>query len=91
MKETTDQTKIAVLEANMANIAKDISDIKEDVKAIIVQLNRQPSLEQEIIQLKDEIRSVKNSNNLWKWLAPTLTSILSAAVTFLLIKYIEAL
>lgn len=85
----TDETKIAVLEANMTTIAKDISDIKSDIKSIVVQLNRQPSLENEIILLKQEIIDIKRSSNLWKWLAPTLTSILTAAVVFLLIQYLQ--
>ena len=84
-------TKIAVLEANMTNIAKDISDIKSDIKAIVVQMNKQPSLEAEIISLKEEIQDIKKTSNLWKWLAPTLTSIITAVVVFLLINYIQKL
>lgn len=87
----TDETKIAVLEANMTTIANDIADIKSDIKAIVVQLNRQPSLENEIILLKQEIIDIKRTSNLWKWLAPTLTSILTAAVVFLLIQYLQSL
>lgn len=86
----TNDTKIAVLEANMTTIAKDISDIKSDIKSIVLQLNRQPSLENEILLLKQEIIDIKKSSNLWKWLAPTLTSILTAAVIFLLIQYLQS-
>lgn len=85
------ETKIAVLEANMVNIGKDIADIKTDIKAIVVQMNKQPSLEAEIIALKTEIQDIKKSSNLWKWLAPTLTSIVTAIVVFLLINYIQRL
>lgn len=87
----TNEIKIATLEANMVNIAKDISDIKADIKAIVTQLNKQPSLEAEIIALKQEIMEIKASSNLWKWLAPTLTAVLTAAVTFLVIQYIQRL
>lgn len=90
MTQTT-ETKIAVLETGMANIAKDISEIKVAITAINTQLNRQPSLEAEILALKTEIQEVKKSSNLWKWLAPTLTAILTASVTFLLIQYIQRL
>ena len=100
MTNENSETKIAVLEANMVNIAKDIQDIKADIKSIVVQLNRQPSLEAEILALKKEIQEdriafkeelsvLKKASNLWKWLAPTLTAILTATVTFLLIQYIQ--
>lgn len=102
MKNENSETKIAVLEANMVNIAKDISDIKADIKNIIMQLNRQPSLEAEILSLKKEIQEdrisfkeelsvIKKSSNLWKWLAPILTAILTASVTFLVIQYLQNL
>lgn len=87
----TNEIKIATLEANMANIAKDISEIKVAITAINVQLNRQPSLEAEVLALKNEIHEIKTSSNLWRWLGPTLTAILTAAVTFLLVNYIQRL
>ena len=54
----TDDVRISVLEVNMTNIAKDISDIKTDIKAIVVQINKQPSLEAEILALKSEILEI---------------------------------
>ena len=100
MKPENNGERIIALETNMTNIAKDISDIKADIKGIVMQLNqqisKQPTLEAEIIALKtelfnirEEIVSVKKTSNLWKWLAPTLTAILTATVTFLLIQYIQ--
>lgn len=86
----TDDVRISVLEVNMTNIAKDIADIKTDIKAIVVQINKQPSLEAEIILLKTEIMEIKKSSNLWKWLAPTLTAIFTAGVTFLLLQYLQS-
>lgn len=106
MKPENDGERIIALETNMTNIAKDISDIKADIKNINMQLNqqisKQPSLEGEIIALKKELLdakiefakdldAIKRSSNLWKWLAPTLTAILTASVTFLLIQYIQKL
>jgi uncharacterized protein (UPF0335 family) len=90
MKPENDGERIIALETNMTNIAKDISDIKADIKNINMQLNqqisKQPSLEGEIIALKKELLDVKiefagqladikRSSNLWKWLAPTLTGL----------------
>lgn len=106
MKPENDGERIIALETNMINIAKDIADIKADIKSINLQMNqqvsRQPSLEGEIISLKKELldaktefaqqlKDIKKSSNLWKWLAPTLTAILTASVTFLLIQYIQHL
>lgn len=84
-----DEVRISVLEEKMANIARDISDIKTDIKAIVLQMNKQPSLEAEIISLRNEIQEIKKSSNLWKWLAPTLTAVFTAGVTFLLIQYLQ--
>jgi hypothetical protein len=89
MTTTNADTKIAVLEANMTNIAKDIADIKADIKAIVLQMNRQPSLEAEVLALKEEILEIKKTSSLWRWLAPTLTALFTAAVTFLLINYLQ--
>lgn len=91
MKPENDGERIIALETNMTNIAKDISDIKADIKAISIQLNKQPSLEIEILSLKEEIKEIRKSSNLWKWLSPTLTALLTAVVTFLLIQYIQRL
>lgn len=95
MKPENDGERIIALETNMTNIAKDISDIKADIKGIVMQLNqqanKQPTLEAEIISLKTEIVNIKKSSNLWKWLSPTLTAILTAIVTFLLIQFIQKL
>lgn len=85
------EVEIAVIKADMTNMAKDISDIKTDVKTIMVQLNKQPSLEAKIISLEKEIHEIRQSSNLWKWLAPTLTAVLTASVTFLLMQYIQRL
>jgi hypothetical protein len=84
-------TKIAVLEANMTNIAKDIADIKADIKAIVHQMGKQPTLEAEIIALKDEIQEIRKSSNLWKWLSPSLTFLFTTILVFLFMNYIERL
>lgn len=90
MNPENDGERIIALETNMTNIAKDISDIKADIKSINMQLNqqisKQPSVEAEILSLKKELidaktgfseqlNDIKKSSNLWKWLAPTLTGL----------------
>ena len=89
----TDEIKIAVLETNMTNIAKDIVEIKAELKAISVMMQKTTSLEAEIIALKTQITEIKKSSNLWKWLAPTLTglacTLLTGLIMFLLIQYLQ--
>jgi hypothetical protein len=89
VSETSSEIKLAVLEANVSNLDKKVTAIQADVKAIIDTLSKQQGIETEILTLKAEILSLKNSSNLWKWLAPTLTAVFTAAVTFLLISYLS--
>ena len=88
-----DEIKIAVLETNMTNIAKDIVEIKAEIKAIGVMMQRTTSLEAEILSLKSQILDIKKSSNLWKWLAPTLTglacTLLTGLIMFLLTQYLQ--
>ena len=83
--------RMAILETKVNNLDQKITDVAVDVKAIMVTLSKQPSLEAKIIGLETEIHEIKASSNLWKWLAPTLTAVLTAGVTFLLIQYIQKL
>lgn len=37
----------------------------------------------------DEVAAIKKSKNLWAWLSPTLTAILTAIMTFITIEYLR--
>jgi hypothetical protein len=39
--------------------------------------------------LSREITDIKKSKNLWAWLSPTLTAILTAIMTFITIEYLR--
>jgi len=39
--------------------------------------------------LSSEISDIKKSKNLWAWLSPTLTAILTAIMTFITIEYLR--
>ena len=96
MKPENDGERIIALETNMTNIAKDISDIKADIKGIVMQLNqqisKQPTLEAEIIALKNEILEIKKSNSTTKtWIKHSLSGVLGAVLTFLIIQYLQNL
>lgn len=91
--EKSNNERLAVLETTVKNLDDKVTEIQLDVKAIINTLSMQPSLETKIINLENKIAEVTRSTGLWKWLAPTLTgiltSILSAIVTFLVISYFQ--
>lgn len=86
---------MAVLETKVNNLDQKITDISVDIKAIMVTLGKQPSLEAKIIDLEKKIVELQRSSNFWKWFAPTLTgivcSLITAFVTFLLISYLQNL
>lgn len=39
--------------------------------------------------LSQEIKDMKKSKNLWNWLSPTLTAIVTAVFTYLTIEYLK--
>jgi regulator of replication initiation timing len=84
-----DSTKIAVLEANMTTIAKDILEIKADIKGIILQLNNQKALELEVSSLKKEIAEIKSANTFNKIISPTIAAVLGSVFTFLIISFLS--
>lgn len=96
MKPENDGERIIALETNMTNIAKDISDIKADIKGIVMQLNqqvnKQPTLEAEIISLKNDIQEIKTANSPTRtWIKHSLSGVLGAVLTFLIIQYLQNL
>lgn len=90
--QKTENERMAILETTVNNLDKKVTEISTDVKAIIITLSKQPGLEAEILNLKNEIEDLKRGSNLWKWLGPTLTGIftavLSSIMTFLIVNYL---
>jgi hypothetical protein len=87
----SDATKIALIGNNVEYIKKDLAEIKQSVKDLAgVYVTR---VEVEDIRKAVDIRvlALENSNNLWKWLSPTLGAVMGAAITFLLVQYITHL
>ncbi len=40
-------------------------------------------------ELSEEIKNLKRSKNLWNWLGPTLTAVVTAVFTYLTIEYLK--
>lgn len=82
--EITTDVRLAVLEEKVKAVDTKVSDVATNVKEIKKLLEDYPIMKQDISELK-------SSGNLWKWLSPTLTAILTAVMTWLVINYITKL
>lgn len=95
----TEETRIALVEQNMTELKQEISDIKTELKALSMQINTMLSskladhveMKAEIKSLSEKLVEIEKRSNLWKWLSPTLSAVLGAFVTFLLMSYLQNL
>lgn len=85
MKETMSE-KVAVMGQNIKDIQSDILDIKTDLKEIKTTLIALPLQNHE-----DRLKRLEKSSNLWKFLSPTLASVMGALLLFLIMFYLENL
>lgn len=78
----------------------EITNRLDKFESIFVTKAESAALKQQIVELgKDlqesketlskEIAEIKRSKNLWAWLSPTLTAILTAIMTFITIEYLR--
>jgi hypothetical protein len=84
-----DDTKIAVIQTNIEYIKKDITEIKDSVKSLAGVYATQLSLDSLKMEIMERLDRLEKSSNLWKWLSPTLTAIITAIGTFLVLNYIQ--
>ena len=84
-KNNSDETKIAVINANIEFIKKDILEIK-------FSLNDQYATRESLVTVVKEtelrLQRLENSSNMWKFLSPTLAAVMGSVTTFLLIQYL---
>lgn len=93
----TEEVRLALVEENMKDIKAEISDIKTELKTmgkqidtmLTTKISDHVQMQSQINQLSEKMKSYDNQSNLWKWLAPTLSAILSSVVTFLIISYLQ--
>jgi len=67
---------IFVTKAESAALKFQIEELRQDLQDSKESLSR-------------EISEIKKSKNLWAWLSPTLTAILTAIMTFITIEYLR--
>ena len=76
-------TKVVRLETQMTTVEQKIDDIKIQIKEVSSKIDNLSFTQSKVKELeKDFIEFIKG------WLYPTLSAVLSATVTFLLINYL---
>ena len=66
-------------------IKGEIRDLKKDY----VTKAESQALKHEIGELRKEIDQIKTQRNLWNWLSPTLTAVITAVFTYLVIEFLK--
>lgn len=61
----------------------------KDMKRDYVTKAESEALKQEIKSLRGEIDEIKRQRSLWSWLSPTLTAVVTAVFTYLIIEYLK--
>jgi hypothetical protein len=89
--DNSNETKIAIIGNNIEYVKKDIAEIKASIKDLSgVYLTKQ-EYDDSRRQLLDRLSQLEQSSNLWKWLSPTLSAIITAVLTLLTISYLDKL
>lgn len=93
----TEGERLAVLEATMTDIKKDISEMRVEIKALTNSIGSlvttgqtsMVELKSEIVVLKDEVDRLKKREGFWKFLSPTFAAITGSILTFLIIEFLK--
>ena len=93
----TEGERLAVLEATMTDIKKDISEMRVEIKALTNSIGSlvttgqtsMVGLKSEIVALKDEVDRLKKREGFWKFLSPTFAAITGSILTFLIIEFLK--
>ena len=67
-------------------IKAELRDIKKDY----VTKTESQSLKQEIHTLRQEVEALKRQKGLWGWLSPTLTAVITAVFTYIVIEFFKS-
>lgn len=97
--QQSDNTKIALINNNVAYIQKDISEIKASIKELagvyvtreaLVEVAKQT--EERFKNLEQAIIDLKNTNSPTRtWFKHSMSAVLGAVLTFLIINYLQHL
>lgn len=76
--------RIASLEQHMVDQDHKLDQIVDDIKEVKMIITNQLGFESRIAKLE-------KSGDLWKWLSPVVSAILSGVMTFLALQYLGSL
>lgn len=89
--------RIAVLEASYADIKESLSNVRTDIKALSLTVDKvlaakitdHTKIEMEVQNMQTEIKEIKGTRAFWQWFSPTISAALSSIITFLVINYFQ--
>lgn len=88
----TDGEAIAAIQAQMNDVQTNITEIKSDIKSILVNLaatgTQNALLNKEVTELQREINDLKTKSGFWRWMSPTLAAAAGSVLTFLFINFL---
>lgn len=79
-----DPTNIAGINISISYIQRDISEIKDSLK---VAYATKDSLAEVAKLTETRLTRLEKESNIWRFLSPTLSAIVSSAMTFFVIQY----
>lgn len=87
----SDAERIVRVETKMEDMNSKISDIQSDVKEIKNVLSMQPSLREEINQLRQEIEAMKHRQGTRLWVERAIAGAGFPLLTMLILNYLDKL
>lgn len=87
MANKSENADIRELQTQMIDVNKNIDEVKQDVKTLLVKFDEQKNLQTEVDYLKKEVVDLKKRRNFISIVVPILASVLTALLTFLVINY----
>lgn len=87
MANKSENADIRELQTQMIDVNKNIEEVKQDVKSLIIKFDEQKNLQTEVDYLKVEIHDLKKRKNFVSVVVPVLASVITAVLTFLVINF----
>jgi len=89
MTKATEKTTIALISKDISYIQSDIVEIKTGIKSLTGVFATKEELKIVAKETEARLCELENSGNTWKWVAPIFSAVISSAITFLLISYLQ--
>lgn len=88
---SNEEPKTELIAKDISYIQRDISEIKSSIKELAGVYATKVQLDEFSKDLKERLRRLESSANLWKWLGPAISGIFCTVITFLVINYLQNL